>query len=116
MFLPLKLVRRLLPALALLLPLVSATAEPKIDFNFQSRPLLSDRCFTCHGPDSRARKAELRLDTHDGLFKQLDTNSFVVKPGDTNQSELVRRIFATDDDQMPPEKSKRVLSDRKSVV
>ena len=111
MFLPLKLVRRLLPALALLLPLVSATAEPKIDFNFQSRPLLSDRCFTCHGPDLRARKKELRLDTKEGLFKQLDTNSFVVKPGDTNQSELVRRIFATDDDQMPPEKSKRVLSD-----
>ena len=110
MFHPLKWVRRLLPAWALLLPLVSAKAEPKINFNFQVRPLLSDRCFTCHGPDSRARKKELRLDTKEGIFSQLDTNLFVVKPGDTNQSELIRRIFATDDDQMPPEKSKRVLS------
>ena len=92
------------------LSLFAADAQ-KIDFNFQIRPLLSDRCFTCHGPDSRARKKDLRLDTKEGLFKQLDTNSFVVKPGDTNQSELVRRIFATDDDQMPPGKSKRVLSE-----
>ena len=96
--------------MALALPSLAANA-PKIDFNFQIRPLLSDRCFTCHGPDSRARKKDLRLDTKDGLFKKLDTNLFVVKPGDTNQSELVRRIFATDDDdQMPPEKSHRVLS------
>ncbi len=90
-------------------PLFAADAE-EIDFNFQIRPLLSDRCFSCHGPDSRARKKELRLDTKEGLFKQLDTNSFVVKPGDTNESELVRRIFVTDDDLMPPEKSLRVLS------
>ncbi|MDR3457410.1 MAG: DUF1553 domain-containing protein [Verrucomicrobiae bacterium] len=95
--------------MALALPSPAADA-PKIDFNFQIRPLLSDRCFTCHGPDSRARKKDLRLDTRDGLFKKLDDNLYVVKPGDTNRSELVRRIFATDDDQMPPEKSKRVLS------
>ncbi len=94
----------------LCLPAARAAGE-KIDFNFQIRPLLSDCCFTCHGPDSRARKKELRLDTKAGLFKQLETNSFVVKPGDTNQSELIRRIFATDDDQMPPEKSLRVLSE-----
>jgi len=87
-----------------------AAESPKIDFNFQIRPLLSDRCFTCHGPDSRARKKELRLDTKDGLFKSLEDGQFVVKPGDTNKSELIRRIFATDDDQMPPEKSHRVLS------
>ena len=97
--------------LAWLCPSPVPAAGEKIDFNFQIRPLLSDRCFTCHGPDSRARKKELRLDTKEGLFKQLDTNSFVVKPGDTNQSELIRRIFATDDDQMPPEKSLRVLTD-----
>ncbi|MBW8865672.1 MAG: DUF1549 domain-containing protein, partial [Verrucomicrobia bacterium] len=95
---------------ALARPLRAADTQ-KIDFNFQVRPLLSDRCFTCHGPDSRARKKDLRLDTHDGLFKKLDDGTFVVKPGDTNKSELIRRIFATDDDQMPPEKSKRVLSE-----
>jgi Protein of unknown function (DUF1553)/Protein of unknown function (DUF1549)/Concanavalin A-like lectin/glucanases superfamily/Planctomycete cytochrome C len=97
--------------LAWLCPSPVPAAGEKIDFNFQIRPLLSDRCFTCHGPDSRARKKELRLDTKEGLFKQLDTNSFVVKPGDANQSELIRRIFAMDDDLMPPEKSLRVLND-----
>ncbi len=85
--------------------------DAKVDFNFQVRPLLSDRCYTCHGPDSRARKKDLRLDTKLGLFKKLEDGSSVVEPGRTNQSELIRRIFATDDDQMPPEKSKLVLSD-----
>ncbi|HEV2692303.1 MAG TPA: DUF1549 domain-containing protein, partial [Verrucomicrobiae bacterium] len=93
------------------LPSSRAAESQKIDFNFQVRPILSDRCFTCHGPDSRARKKDLRLDTKDGLFKKLDDNLFVIKPGDTNQSELIHRIFATDDDQMPPEKSKRILND-----
>lgn len=98
-------------ALALVLPwLTAAGSETKIDFNFQIRPILSDRCFTCHGPDSHARKKKLRLDTEDGLFKTLDTNHFVVKPGDTSQSELIHRIFATDDDQMPPENSKLALT------
>jgi hypothetical protein len=103
---------RLAVALAAALPWLAADgAEAKVDFNFQIRPLLSDRCFTCHGPDTRARKKELRLDTKEGLFKKLEDGSLVVKPGDTNQSELIRRIFATDDDQMPPEKSLRVLND-----
>ena len=45
-------------------------AEPgkKVDFNFQVRPILSDKCFNCHGPDSRQRKAGLRLDTKEGAF------------------------------------------------
>ena len=85
-----------------------ATALPAagpgpVDYNFQIRPLLSDRCFTCHGPDEKARKAKLRLDQHDGMFKALDDGFFVVKPGDTNHSELIRRIATTNlDDVMPP--------------
>ena len=103
--------------LAMLWPWLTAVAvEKKTDFNFQIRPLLSDRCFTCHGPDSHARKKELRLDTKDGLFKKLEDGAFVVKSGDTNQSELIRRIFATDDDQMPPEKSKLVLRDAEKLL
>ena len=105
MFHPFQSVRQKLIALTLMLPWLATASEPKIDFNFQIRPLLSDRCFTCHGPDSHARKKELRLDTKEGLFKKLEGESFVVKPGDTNKSELIYRIFATDDDQMPPEKS-----------
>ena len=92
--------------LVLGLGLPALAAGEEVDFNFQVRPLLSDRCFACHGPDSRARKKDLRLDTKKGLFKKLEEGLYVVKPGDINQSELVRRIFATDDDQMPPDDPK----------
>jgi hypothetical protein len=96
----------------LLLPVVAVAADAgKVDFNFQIRPLLSDRCFTCHGPDERARKARLRLDTREGLFKDLEDGAAVIKPGKPAESELVRRIQATDDDQMPPEKSSLKLTD-----
>src|SRR5258706_13041290 len=74
-----------------------------VDYNFQVRPLLSDRCFKCHGPDEKSRKKKLRLDQRDGIFKALDDDYFVVKPGDTNRSDLVYRITTTNlDDRMPP--------------
>ncbi len=95
-------------ALAAMLP----AAEPgHVDFNFQVRPLLSDRCFKCHGPDEKARKKKLRLDQRDGIFKTLDDDYFVVKPGDTKRSDLVYRITTTNlDDQMPPVDSQLKLS------
>ena len=103
-------------ALALLLwalPLLAARGADlgKVDYNFQIRPLLSDRCFKCHGPDESARKKKLRLDTREGLFKALDADLTVVKPGDPGKSELVRRILTPDeDDLMPPPKSGLKLS------
>ena len=109
----------LLPCAPLLILLCLAEAgggafaeESKpVDFNFQIRPLLSDRCFKCHGPDEKARKKKLRLDTREGMFKELDDNWAVVRPGDPNKSEMLRRIFATDeDDLMPPPKSNLKLS------
>lgn len=86
--------------------------DPKIaDFNFQIRPLLSDRCFKCHGPDEQARKGKLRLDTREGALKQLEDGWAVIKPGDPSNSEMIRRIFTTDeDDLMPPPKSNLKLS------
>src|SRR6185503_16539549 len=93
------------------LAIQAAAADSKrVDFNFQIRPLLSDRCFTCHGPDEKARKKKLRLDTKEGIFKVLEDGNAVVKPSHPEKSELVRRIFAEDDDLMPPEKSKLKLS------
>lgn len=88
------------------------TAETgRIDFNFQIRPLLSDRCFKCHGPDERARKQKLRLDLGEGLFKDLDGGLAIVKPGDTNRSELIRRVFSSNpEEQMPPPDSKLRLT------
>ena len=91
----------------------SADTRP-VDFTFQIRPLLSDRCFRCHGPDAGKRKAKLRLDTREGMLKKLDEAGkgwAVVKPRDPGRSELIRRIFTTDDDdRMPPPESHLTLS------
>jgi hypothetical protein len=83
-----------------------APAGPPAPVNFttQVRPLLSDRCFRCHGPDAAARKAKLRLDRPDGILKALDDGWAVVTPGRPERSELIRRTFLDrdDEDAMPP--------------
>src|SRR5882672_5955991 len=92
--------------LLLVRPLAAAGLPARVDFNYHIKPLLSDRCYTCHGPDERARKAKLRLDTKEGAFGRTKDDSFVIKPGRTAQSEVIRRITSTDpDEKMPPPKS-----------
>jgi len=82
-----------------------------VDFESQIKPLLSDRCFACHGPDENARKADLQLHTHEGAFAGLEDGLVVITPGKPYASELYRRITATDsDDLMPPLDSKLSLS------
>ena len=81
-----------------------------IDFSRDIQPILSENCYHCHGPDAKARKAELRLDQREGAMRTQDGVT-VVKPGDSKGSELIARIFTTDaDDVMPPMKSNRVLT------
>jgi hypothetical protein len=87
-----------------------------VDFTTQIRPLLSDRCFRCHGPDASKRKAELRLDVAAGALKTLDNGWAVVKPGNPEHSELIRRIFADDDDMMPPSESHLSLTDAEKAL
>ena len=83
--------------------LILAAEPAPVDFNFQIRPLLSDRCYRCHGPDAASRKAKLRLDTRTGALKELEDGWAVVKPGDPTKSELINRIFTdNEDDLMPP--------------
>lgn len=78
---------------------------PAVDFNRDVRPLLSDRCFQCHGFDSKARQAGLRLDTWEGLTGAIDGRRPVV-PGRPEESELLRRIGSQDPARvMPPPKS-----------
>jgi hypothetical protein len=88
-------------------PALAAPVRPKVDYNFTIRPILSDRCFLCHGPDERARKADLRLDKSESAIE-----SGAIVPGKPDESELIRRITlpASDADHMPPRKSNLSLS------
>lgn len=81
-----------------------------LTFNHDIRPILSDKCFACHGFDSKHREAELRLDVEDGAFRVKDGVTPIV-PGNLEKSEVWQRIIATDkDDVMPPPKSHKTLT------
>ena len=89
--------------LVLLLATPVVAGDRPIDFNRDVRPILSDRCFACHGPDEKHRKAKLRLDTADGK------KSLV--PGKPDDSDLIARVTAEDpEDRMPPGKHGKALS------
>lgn len=81
-----------------------------IDFNQDVRPLLSDNCFACHGPDAETREADLRLDLRDDALKNNDGARAIV-PFKASESELIARIFSDDPDSiMPPPESLKKLS------
>ena len=83
-------------------------AEPKLSFNRDIRPILSDKCFACHGPDANKRQAGLRLDLRDVATKPVESGETAIVPGKAAQSELLRRVSATDDAEvMPPPEAKR---------
>jgi hypothetical protein len=93
------------------MPLKVHAAE-KLQFNRDIRPLLSDRCFKCHGPDKAARKAGLRLDLADEAYAERKKNhQHAIVPGKPEASLVCRKIFSNDpDDLMPPPDSHLVLS------
>ncbi|MEM6330285.1 MAG: PSD1 and planctomycete cytochrome C domain-containing protein [Planctomycetota bacterium] len=97
--------RVLLAGVLLLLGGSSDAAEKSVDFNRDIRPILSDRCFHCHGPDEADRQAELRLDQADGetgAYRELGGIAAIV-PGDAAASEVWARIISDDPDlAMPP--------------
>ncbi|HEY4417640.1 MAG TPA: DUF1553 domain-containing protein [Verrucomicrobiae bacterium] len=99
---------------AVLLAALAVTAGKsvgsQISYNRDIRPIFSENCFSCHGTDSSSRKAGLRLDRFDAVTNVLDDNAIAIVPGKPDQSELVRRIYATDDDQMPPKKVEKNLT------
>ncbi len=94
---------RYLPLLPVVIILsLSAFGEESIQFNRDVRPILSDKCYFCHGPDGAKREADLRLDERQSA---LSANAFI--PGKPEQSELVKRIKSHDpDERMPPPASK----------
>src|SRR5690349_16794553 len=88
----------------------AAARAARVDYNRDVLPILADNCYKCHGPDEKARKAKLRLDTKDGAFRVRDGIAVLV-PGKSGQSELVRRIRSADPDVlMPQPKSNRKLT------
>ncbi|HSI76781.1 MAG TPA: PSD1 and planctomycete cytochrome C domain-containing protein, partial [Lunatimonas sp.] len=86
----------------------------QLSYNFHIRPILSDNCFACHGPDANKREAGLRLDTEEGAYAALKENpsAHAIVPGDVRASEVVNRLFATDENEkMPPPESNLKLSE-----
>src|SRR5262245_40527030 len=80
--------------------------QPPLDFSRDILPILSNNCFTCHGPAEK--KAGLRLDQREHATKKTRSGAIPIVPGKASSSELVRRIFAEDEEQrMPPANSKK---------
>ncbi|MDF1826597.1 MAG: DUF1553 domain-containing protein [Verrucomicrobiales bacterium] len=83
-------------------------ADEEISYNRHIRPILSDNCFSCHGPDEHGRKADLRLDTFEGAT---DHELKTIVPGKPDESQLITRILSKDDDDiMPPPESHKTLT------
>src|SRR4051794_36054043 len=92
--------------------LISANAEP-LRFSHDIRPILSENCFRCHGPDKNQRKKGLRLDIRD---QALEKKAFI--PGNPNEGKLITRIFSTDPEEMmpPPDSNKKLTAEQKEIL
>lgn len=93
----------------------SRAAEPRpgasVDFNRNVRPLLSENCFACHGPDPEKRKSGLRLDIRDQAIKATKSRAVAIVPGHPEQSEMIKRLTSDDpDEKMPPAKAHKVVT------
>jgi hypothetical protein len=96
-------------------PAFGAAANPAagkpIEFNRDIRPILSDNCFACHGPDENKRKAKLRFDLKEDAFKPAKSGDLAIVPGAPEKSSMIARIHAKDeDDRMPPVKTGKKLT------
>ncbi|HEY6169421.1 MAG TPA: c-type cytochrome domain-containing protein, partial [Verrucomicrobiae bacterium] len=100
---------RILTSLVSVLGLViadnTARAAAKVDFNRDIRPIMSDTCFHCHGFDAKARKGGFRIDLRAEALKPAKSGEIPIVPGKPDQSEIIKRIFTTDEDDIMPPKS-----------
>ena len=96
-------------AVAIVLP-GACLAESPVDFDRDIKPILSDNCYHCHGPDAESREAELRVDQKDSVLSQRD-DYWIVQPGRPDESELIARLTADDpDERMPPADSGKEMT------
>lgn len=87
-------------------------ASEKPDFNRDVRPILADKCFSCHGPDQKHREAELRLDAEDSARPD-----GIIVPGHSEKSRMIERILTSDPEtHMPPAKTGKTLSEKEVQV
>ena len=100
-------------------PALSGIRADEVDYNWHVRPILSENCFKCHGPDPASREAGLRLDLRDVAVAELPETpgKHAIVPGNADRSELVRRIRATNvDERMPPESTHKTLSPQQMAI
>ena len=84
--------------------------EPAVSYNRDIRPILSESCFKCHGPDSGRRKGNLRLDRPESALAPAKSGAIAFVPGNLDKSEVIRRITAINDDIMPPASEHKALT------
>ena len=101
-------------SVALIVVVLSSIAfGDDVQFNRDVRPILSNHCFTCHGPDAATRESGLRLDQRDAAIAKGDSGVRAIVPGDISASELLRRVTSTDPDvKMPPADGPRPLNEK----
>jgi len=95
------------------------TNYKEVNFNFDVKPILSDKCYTCHGPDDKARKANLRLDIEEGFYSALEENPnhFVIDKNNPNKSEILKRIDSEEAKYvMPPPESNLKLTEKEKEI
>src|SRR5437879_3442587 len=93
------------------LPPAARANDARINFDRDIRPILSNNCFKCHGPDEKQRKAHLRLDRREGALAELKSGNRAVVPGKKEESALVARITAAEsEERMPPPASGKILT------
>jgi Protein of unknown function (DUF1553)/Protein of unknown function (DUF1549)/Concanavalin A-like lectin/glucanases superfamily/Planctomycete cytochrome C len=98
---------------------VMQTLPKEIDYNFHVKPILSDKCFACHGPDQKKQKAGLRLDIQENAFASLKDSpgKVAIEPGSWRDSELYYRITTTDPEKIMPAKGSHLsLSNYEKAV
>lgn len=98
-------------------PEITNELPEQVDYNFHIQPIIADRCFKCHGPDTKTRKAGLRFDTQEGLFSTTVSGKKLIKPGKPAASAIIEHILSDAPDiQMPPPDSKLSLSDYEKAL
>ncbi|MFO1044403.1 MAG: DUF1553 domain-containing protein [Planctomycetaceae bacterium] len=95
-----------------------ANAQDRVEFNRDIRPILSDNCFACHGPDEKTREADLRLDLAEASQKRLPSGTTAVVVGKPGESELIRRIVSADANSVmpPPDSGKHLTSAQITIL